>query len=135
MFYNTSHKGEDMLDLKIKLRKQDNVPIIDLTGEVDVYTYPQLNQAIATLIDEGNYHMVINLEEVKYIDSTGIGVIANGASRIAEHNGHLNIICTKPQVKKIFVVSGLLNKNLTLYEDESSAITNARTSIKPRKSK
>jgi hypothetical protein len=60
--------------------------------------------------------------------SSGIGVLANSASKIITHNGQLNIICTKPQVRKIFLVSGLMHKNLALFNDESSALSDFKKS-------
>ena len=112
-----------VLDLKIGVKKDKGIPVINLTGEIDVYTYPQLNEIMEDLIKDGHYNIVINLEEVRYIDSTGLGVLANSASKIITHKGQLNIVCTKPQVRKIFVVSGLMHKNLTLFDNEDSALS------------
>lgn len=113
-----------VLDLKINVKKDKGIPVVKLNGEIDVYTYPQLNEVMEKIILEGNYNIVINLEEVRYIDSTGLGVLANSASKILAHKGQLNIVCTKPQVRKIFVVSGLMHKNLALYENEHTALNN-----------
>ena len=110
------------LDLQIKLREEDSVPIIDLIGEIDVYTYPQLNESINKLISSNKYQIIVNMEKVRYIDSTGLGVLASSANKIAAQEGALHIICTQPQIKKIFIVSGLLEKNFKLYEKESEAL-------------
>ncbi len=116
-----------VLDLKIKVKKEKGIPVVELNGEIDVYTYPQLNETMEKLIQDGTYNIVINMEEVCYIDSTGLGVLANTASKILTHKGQLNIVCTKPQVKKIFMVSGLMNKNLALFEDELGALKEFKT--------
>jgi anti-anti-sigma factor len=112
-----------VLDLKIKVREENLVPIVDLVGEIDVYTYPQLNEVVNKLISGGKYNFIINLEKVSYIDSTGLGVLASSANKIAGQNGLLHIICAQPQIKKIFIVSGLLEKNLRLYENEAEAVS------------
>ena len=111
-----------VLDLKIDIKREQDVPVITLSGEVDVYTYPQLKTAIADIIESGNRDMIINLEGVKYIDSTGLGVLASGASKLAKSNGFISIICTKPQIKKIFEVSGLTQANFRMFDDEKVAI-------------
>lgn len=112
-----------VLDLKINLKKEQGINVIGLNGEIDVYTYPQLNEMIEKILLEGAINIVVNMEEVRYIDSTGLGVLANTASKILTHKGQLNIVCTKPNVRKIFMVSGLMNKNLSLYETEALAIS------------
>lgn len=110
------------LNLKIEVREVSSVPVMDLDGEVDVYTYPQLNEAINKVINDNKHHIVINLEKVKYIDSTGLGVLASSANKISPKNGMLHVICNQSQIKKIFIVSGLLEKNFKLYDAESEAI-------------
>ena len=115
-----------VLDLKIDIRSEKDVPVIHVNGEIDIYTYPKLTESLNTVIEKGNKQIVINLENVRYIDSTGLGAIADGANRIAAAGGHVSIICNKPQVKKIFDVSGLAKKNLSLFETESLALENAR---------
>ncbi|MFH1429614.1 MAG: STAS domain-containing protein [Candidatus Margulisiibacteriota bacterium] len=110
------------LNLKIKVREEEGIPIIDLVGEIDVYTYPQLNEVINKIISEDHSQIIVNLENVKYIDSTGLGVLASSANKIAPQKGSLHVVCTKPQIKKIFIVSGLLEKNFKLYDTEQEAI-------------
>lgn len=119
-----------VLDLKIEMKVEQGLPILTLVGEVDVYTYPQLKVAIAEIIDKGNKDMIINLEGVKYIDSTGLGVLANGANKIAKSNGLIGIICTKPQIKKIFEVSGLTQANFKLFDDEKVALLDIKNESK-----
>lgn len=111
-----------VLDLKIDVKREEDIPVIILAGEVDVYTYPQLKTTITDIIETGESDMIINLEGVKYIDSTGLGVLASGASKLAKINGFINIICSKPQIKKIFEVSGLTQANFRMYDDEKVAI-------------
>ena len=111
------------IDLKIKVKEENNIPLIDLIGEIDVYTYPRLNEVINKLINENKFNIIVNLESVKYIDSTGLGVLASSANKVAPQNGVLHIICSQPQIKKIFIVSGLLEKNFKLYANEAEAVT------------
>jgi anti-sigma B factor antagonist len=110
------------VDLEIKVRKEKNIPVITLSGEIDVYTYPKLNEALAALIEEGCKDLVINLEQVKYIDSTGLGVLANSAAKLSGKKGNLHVVCTKTNIKKIFDVSGLLKKNLKILDTEANAL-------------
>jgi anti-sigma B factor antagonist len=111
-----------VLDLSVNVRKEKEVPIIDISGEIDVYTYPRLSETLNEILENEVSNLVLNLEEVKYIDSTGLGVIANGANKIAKNNGYVHIINANPQVKKIFEVSGLAQANFKLYDKDQFRI-------------
>ena len=112
------------LDFSMEVSEENKIPIIRVSGEIDVYTCPRLNKLLNDLIeDKEKKHVVLNLEDIQYIDSTGLGTIAHSARKINDKEGKIYIICTKPQVRKIFEVSGLANKNITLVEEEKEALT------------
>ncbi len=109
------------MDIKVQVRGLDGgAYIVDLGGEIDVYTSPKVKDAITELIDQGHYFLVINLEKVRYIDSTGLGVLIGGLKRVREHGGSVNLVCTNPQIRKIFDITGLV-KIFGIFEDEESA--------------
>ena len=80
----------------------------------------ELRETFALLLTEYSDKIILNLENVEYIDSTGLGTIAHAAQNLNETNGSIVIICQKPQIKKIFQVSGLLMKNIKLYETKEN---------------
>ncbi|HEY8297057.1 MAG TPA: STAS domain-containing protein [Candidatus Baltobacteraceae bacterium] len=109
------------MDIKVNVREtQGESYVVDLNGEIDVYTSPKVKDAIGDLIDKGHYNLVINLEKVRYIDSTGLGVLIGGLKRVREHGGTVNLVCTNPQIKKIFDITGLV-KIFGIYDDEDAA--------------
>lgn len=110
------------MDIRVNVRPQDgNATIVDLAGEIDVYTSPKVKDALGELIDAGRYHLVIDLEKVRYIDSTGLGVLIGALKRVREHGGSIGIVCTNPQIKKIFEITGLV-KIFAIFGDEPAAI-------------
>ena len=102
----------------LNLSDSKSLPVIRVRGEIDIYTCSELRKTLASTIESSATDFLLNLENVQYIDSTGLGTIAHSAQQIQTNNGQVFIICTKPQIKKIFEVSGLLSKNITLYESE-----------------
>lgn len=109
------------MDIKVNVRETPGQSyVVDLSGEIDVYTSPKVKDAIGDLIDKGNYNLVINLEKVRYIDSTGLGVLIGGLKRVREHGGSVNLVCTNPQIRKIFDITGLV-KIFGIYDDEDAA--------------
>jgi anti-sigma B factor antagonist len=110
------------LDIKVNVRESEgDAYVVDLTGEIDVYTSPKVKDAITELIDQEHYNLVINLEKVRYIDSTGLGVLIGGLKRVREHGGSVSLVCTNPQIKKIFDITGLV-KIFGIFDDEQSAM-------------
>ena len=76
------------MDIKVQVREsEEEAYVVELSGEIDVYTSPKVKDAITELIDQGHYNLVINLEKVRYIDSTGLGVLIGGLKRVREHGG------------------------------------------------
>ncbi len=109
------------MDIKVHVRaSEEDTHVVELGGEIDVYTSPKVKDAITELIDQGHYNLIINLEKVRYIDSTGLGVLIGGLKRVREHGGTVNLVCTNPQIKKIFDITGLV-KIFGIYDDEGSA--------------
>ncbi len=110
------------MDIKVTVREAEGeIFVVDLSGEIDVYTSPKVKDSIGELIDRGVYHLVINLERVRYIDSTGLGVLIGGLKRVREHGGSVNLVCTNPQIRKIFDITGLV-KIFGIFENEDLAM-------------
>jgi anti-sigma B factor antagonist len=111
------------VDIKVSVREpngKSGATVVDLNGEIDVYTSPKVKETISELIDQEHYRLVINLENVRYIDSTGLGVLIGGLKRVREHSGTVNLVCSNPQIKKIFDITGLV-KIFGIFDNEKAA--------------
>ena len=115
-------KGPSM-NLIINSRKKSETSIVlNIEGEVDVYTSPQLKQEIVNVSKSGVKHLAINLAKVEYLDSTGLGVLIGGLKRFREVGGNLILIGPNMRIVRIFEITGL-DKIFDIYqtEDEASA--------------
>jgi anti-sigma B factor antagonist len=99
----------------------DGASLIDLEGEIDVYTAPNLKQQIINLLDEGVRHVTVNLTDVEYLDSTALGVLIGGLKRLRERDGSLDLICPNPRIKRVFEITGL-DKIFDIYATEEEAV-------------
>ena len=108
--------------MQIEIETKGTVPVVHLNGEVDIYTCPQLNKALNQIYEDGSKNLIVDLENVHYIDSTGLGTIAHVAKKIATREGEIGIISTKPQIVKIFEISGLSKKNVSLFDNQETAV-------------
>lgn len=68
------------MDLKLDHRTEDGLTIVEVEGEIDVYTAPRLRELLIDLVNKGNFHLLVNMEKVDFLDSTGLGVLVGGSS-------------------------------------------------------
>ncbi len=113
------------LELDIKLTRDGDMIIVTVSGELDDYNAPKLNDTFTDVIDNQQvFKLIVNLEDTTYVDSVGLGTIAIAAKKVARSNGALNIVCTKPQVVKLLDASGMVSmikRNIGLFEDVEQA--------------
>jgi anti-sigma B factor antagonist len=98
---------EEAVDLKLDHRSQDGIEIVDVEGEIDVYTAPRLRELLIELLTDGHHRLVVNMEKVEFLDSTGLGVLVGGLKRVRAHDGSLDLVCTQERILKIFRITGL----------------------------
>ncbi|GAB2871129.1 STAS domain-containing protein [Nocardioides pacificus] len=95
------------MDLTLATREIDGKTIVAVGGEIDVYTAPKLRDRITELVGDGVYHLVIDMEAVEFLDSTGLGVLVGGLKKVRAHDGSLELICNQERLLKIFRITGL----------------------------
>jgi len=80
---------------------------IGLSGEIDIYNADELKEEINRMIREKEKSIVLDCEELNYIDSTGLGVLAAAANKIKNYEGTVKIVNLKPHIGKVFFLTGL----------------------------
>ena len=81
--------------------------VISLGGEIDLYTAPEFKERMVELIEAGKKHIVVDLSEATFIDSTTLGVLVGGVKRLRPSGGGLALVCTDQNISKIFEITGL----------------------------
>src|SRR5881397_4268764 len=109
------------MDLELETTQRDGVAVLTLRGEIDVYTAPRMRQAIVDLVDAGSRNIVIDMEKVDFLDSTGLGVLVEGLKRVRTRGGDLSLVVTQDKIVKIFEITGL-NKAFSLYASLDEAL-------------
>jgi anti-sigma B factor antagonist len=94
--------------------------VLAVKGEVDVYTAPRLREKLVELVSQGKYQIIVNLEGVDFLDSTGLGVLVGGLKRLRSHEGDLGLVCTQSRVLKVFEITGL-TKVFSIYDSVDAA--------------
>jgi anti-sigma B factor antagonist len=105
--HDAVHGAGGFVDLKLGHYNKDGIEVVDVEGEIDVYTAPRLRELLIDLVNKNNYQLVVNMEKVEFLDSTGLGVLVGGLKRVRAHDGSLDLVCTQERILKIFRITGL----------------------------
>jgi anti-sigma B factor antagonist len=95
--------------------------VVEVAGEIDIYTAPRLRETLAGLVDNGNHRLIIDLQGVEFLDSTGLGVLVGGLKRVRAHDGSIDLVCTQGRVLRIFRITGLA-KVFSIYDSVKDAL-------------
>lgn len=87
----------------------DDCAVVRITGEVDVYTAPELRERVVELVGEGFVHLIADLRDVEFLDSTGIGALVGSLRRVRTHDGSLILVTKSGRILEIFKITGLIN--------------------------
>ena len=109
------------MDLKLGHYDKDGIEVIDVQGEIDMYTAPRLRELLIDLVSKTSYQLVVNLDKVGFLDSTGLGVLVGGLRRVRAHDGSLDLVCTREPILKIFRITGL-TEVFGIYQTVDQAI-------------
>jgi len=81
--------------------------VVDLRGEVDLASAPQFRRSLHDLIDQGHKRIALDLSNLEFMDSTGLGVLIGCLKRLKEADGDLVLAGVQPAVARVFEVTGL----------------------------
>lgn len=95
------------MDLSLAVRTVQDRTVLDVTGEVDVYSAPELRERLAETLSAAAPSLVVNLSEVSFLDSTGIGTLVSGLNRAVQFGGKLTLVCDQERILKLFRITGL----------------------------
>jgi anti-sigma B factor antagonist len=109
------------VDLTLTTREADGKTIVAVGGEIDVYTAPKLRDKITELVGRGSYHLVVDMQQVEFLDSTGLGVLVGGLKKVRAHDGSLQLVCNQDRLLKIFRITGLA-KVFVIHETADEAL-------------
>jgi anti-sigma B factor antagonist len=81
--------------------------VLRMTGEIDVFTAPELRQQVIDLVDDGARHIVGDLRGVDFLDSTGLGILVGSLKRLRLRHGSLTLVTSTGRILELFDITGL----------------------------
>ena len=107
--------------MEIERRESSDVVIFDINGEIDLYNAPEIKETIKEEMNNGKVNIIINLDKVSYIDSSGIGVLISSLSNLKKVGGALKLINVYASVRKVFELTKLTSF-FDIYDSEDAAL-------------
>jgi anti-sigma B factor antagonist len=95
------------IDIQLDTRSEGPWTVLEAAGEVDLFTAPKMKERVAELVAEGHDRILVDLERVSFLDSTGLGVLVGALKRLKERDGTLAIVCPEGPVRRVLTITGL----------------------------
>jgi len=102
-------KGGFFVSLSIKkyFSNEDNIWNLEVVGEIDIYTSPDLRETLKEILDEKLVDIKIDCSKLDYIDSTGLGVLIGILKKLRNENKNIIIVNPKENISKLLKITGL----------------------------
>ena len=112
-----------MANLNIKDRQTGEVTILDLSGKITIGEGSvQLREAVRKLLDDGKKKILLNLGDVSYVDSSGIGELVSSYTTTNHNGGQLKLLNQTKKIHDLLTITKLLTV-FESYDDEATAVS------------
>jgi len=108
--------------MEINLRTNGTVTILDLKGNLTIGTEEELHSVITQVVTDGQKYVLVNMAEVPFIDSSGIGGLIKSFSRVKGEGGKLKLLNPTQTARQLLSITGLLSVFET-FDDEATALS------------
>ena len=109
------------MQLTVTQPAEPAVSVVGVDGEVDVHSAPQLREGITAQLGSDARAVVVDLTQVAFLDSTGLGALVSARTAAGEKGVALPIVCTSARILKLFTITGL-DGVFDIHESVDSAV-------------
>jgi anti-sigma B factor antagonist len=114
------------VDLSVRISDLEGWALARVEGDVDVATAPRLREQLIGVITGGQPRIILDLDGVDFLDSTGLGVIVGVLKRARTLGGDMRLVCTQPGVRKVFEITAL-DRTMPLADSPAAALDGTPT--------
>jgi anti-sigma B factor antagonist len=105
--------------------------VVDVGGELDLYTSPRLRSHVSALVSGGADTIVVDLSEATFIDSSALHVLLDARRRLHDAGGRFVVVCPTGAIRRVFEVTGV-DGLLDIHSSRSSAVAgHPATAVSP----
>lgn len=113
----------------IRVQHQPGHVLVTVAGEIDIGTSGQLRGELAALA-AGGRPLIVDLDQVRFIDASGLGAIAGAAKRATAHGTSLHVVAARPGIRRLFAVTGL-DRHIPLTQTLAEALAALPSGLGP----
>ncbi len=113
--------AHEPLSVEIKPEHDGDAIVYRLKGSLDFETAPSLRAALLDAADEGKHDIVVDLSQLEFLDSSGLGALIGAHKRALEHDGRLRVIISAGPIARLFTITGLMGV-LAIYPSIEAAL-------------
>ena len=111
------------MSMKATLRQVDGIVVVDMSGRITLGEgCTQLRELVREQLGKGTKHLLLNLADVTYIDSSGIGELVSGFTTVSNQGGKLKLLNLTKKVHDLLQITKLYTV-FDVYDDEAKAVT------------
>ncbi len=103
-------------------KKLDNANLICLSGRLDAYSATEVEKKLDSLIEAGQTRLVLNLEKLEYISSSGLRVFLASLKKTKKQQGDIKLACMKTFIKEVFDIAGF-SQLFNIFDTEEAAVS------------
>jgi len=107
--------------VEILEKRTGNVNVISLSGRLDAYSANDMEQKLHSLIDADQVRLIVSLEQLEYISSSGLRVLLAALKKVRKQKGDIRLACLRPYVKEVFDIAGF-TQLFTIFDAEEAAV-------------
>jgi anti-sigma B factor antagonist len=108
-------------ELGLAVSTQSDRTVVTVSGEIDLATQGALRTQLNDLVVAGQVDLVLDLTEVTFVDSTGLGALIGTRRRVHAFHGSLALVIPNEAVMKVFTITGL-EKVFDIYDTHDAAL-------------
>lgn len=111
--------------MDVAVRRDGRAAILEVRGEVDLYTSPRMRQALVELARGRSPAVLVDLSQVEYMDSSGVATLVEGLQMAREYGGRFRLAGLAPAIRDVFRFARL-EKVFEIFEDAAAALRDLR---------
>jgi anti-sigma B factor antagonist len=100
--------SHDQLTIDIRVEREGETVIFRLRGSFDIATSPSVRAALLEAANEGKHDIIVDLSQVEFLDSTGLGALVGGHRRALENGGTVRLVATDGPIGRLLNITGLV---------------------------
>ena len=107
--------------MSVTIRRFEQPPwtVLSVGGDLDVVGAPDLRQAVVTAVADGSRLLALDLSDLDFVDSFGIGAVVGALKRLRQRGGDLALVCPSPRIRRVFEICDL-DRILALHDSIGS---------------